>query len=426
MTILIKKFYQSASWNAFESIFYKAILTIHQTCLFYIATNFIYGLSSFIFAIIYLAVELGNLGLDRSIAQFSQAYLNDDRIFKRYLMPQILIQICFLLGLVLLALKYNWISLILKPAHATLSIAQIVLILVIIICESLRKTLRIVSQLLFLNKPAALLELSLILLYTGLFWCSVFAGYEISIYTIYTPLLIQSIIGIFFLTYLIIAQLRSTLLKSKAPKSKPEELNYLAIFKYRSQNYLYQLSEVLFSSNFLIYFFSNIIGIINIGPIKLANYFAVFLKALLDKTFGLTCLALFAKNKTLISNQAIIFNYAQKKLNLLLTGLILIFSICCLLTGLNQNIYYLALLFLVFTLINNFFIVYEQLFLIYNKILVLFIINLASLISFYLLYYIYPKLFISGQIAYLITFLAALRILSLAIVKLFTKHHFKI
>lgn len=421
MAEIIKKFYYSARWNAFESIFYKAILTIHQTCLFYIATKFIYGLSSFIFAIIYLTTELSNFGLDRSIAQFSPSYFSNQQYLKRYLVPQILIHFFLLLILILGALKYNLLNLILKPVQTALDPCQSLLILIIIFCESLRKTLRIISQLLFLNKTAALLELSLILIYTSLFWCSLGVGYQISIYTIYLPLVLQSLIGITMLSRLIVQKLRANQLDTKREYLASPDLCIWLIGKYRLQNYAYQLSEMVFSSNFLIYFFSTIIGLTNIGPIKLANYFAVFLKALLDKTFGLTSLALFAKNKVLIANQKIVFDFAQKKLNLLLTGLILIFGACYLIIGTHNSLHYLALLFLVFTLINNFFIVYEQLFLIHNKILSLFIINLACLATLGLLYCAYPVLFTAAQVIYLLALFAILRVASLLITKLITK-----
>jgi hypothetical protein len=423
MNQVIKKFYDSARWNTFESICYKAILTIHQTCLFYFATKLIYGLSSFIFAIIYLITELINLGLDKSIAQFSQNYFHNKNFFKRYFVTQMAIQATILLFFGMLALKYHLLDLLLRPAkQPCLANMQIYLIIVIVICESIRKTLRLISQLLFLNKPAALLELSLISIYTGLFWMSAWLGQQINLYTIYIPLLIQSLIGITGLLILISPQIKKNL--ASHPTSEHSDISYAKIYYYRLQNYLYQLSEMLFTSNFLIYFFTTIIGVINIGQVKLANYFAVFIKALLEKSFGLVSLAIFAKNKHLISTQKVLFNFVQSQLNLILSFLITIFSLLSLIAGYANNNNYLALLFLVFTLVNNFFIVYEQLYLIYNRISVLFLLNLACLASFIVVYLMFPDLFAANQAAYLLMILASLRIISLIITRSLTKSIF--
>jgi len=429
MTELIKKFSYSARWNAFESIFYKAILTIHQTCLFYFSNKLIYGLSSFIFAIIYLSVELINLGFDRSIAQFSQIYFHNPQFFKRYFLPQVIFQLALLITLSLFAFQFDWLNLILQTTHAQLHWQQTLLILVIIVCEALRKTFRTVAQLLFLNKASAYLELSLITIYTSLFWLSIWFGYQVNIYTIYFPLLIQSLIGLIGLLCLIATKLRLNfaLHEQKLLEQPKPSLSFKQIYYYRTQNYLYQISEMPFSSNFLIYFLSTIIGLVNIGPVKLANYFAVFIKALLDKTFGLTSLALFAKNKGVVESQKTIFAHAQSKLNAILICLILIFSACSLIvnaTNSTATTSYLAILFLIFALINNFFIVYEQLFLVYNKIITLFLLNLACMLVLVYLYITQPGLLTALNIVNVITILALLRALSLFLAKLKAKNIF--
>ena len=428
MTELIKKFNYNVRWNAFESVCYKAILTLHQTCFFYLANRLIYGFSSFLFAIIYLTVELVNFGLDRSIAQLFGDYFGYDKNLKYYLIPQLALQLFFLLFLGLITIKYNILNR-LVTTSIEISLDLALLILGIIFCESIRKTLRLISQLFFLNKPVAYLELSLILIYVSLFWLSYFTGYQISLNTIYIPLLLQSLIGILGLLYLILPQIKLLLIDSNASgiinsKHAITRLNWRMIFYYRAQNYLYQLSELLFTSNFLIYFFTHIVGVLNIGPIKLANYFAVFIKALLERTLGLASLAIFAKNKHLIVAQKTIFDIAQRRLNLVLTNLIIIFSACALIADasnfINNNLY-LALLFLLFTIVNNFFIIYEQFFLINNRILFLFGLNLICLTSFVGLLHIYPALYLQANLAYLIVILASLRIMTLLLVKLFTK-----
>jgi len=422
MTDLIKKFNYGARWNAFESIFYKAILATHQTCLFYFASRLVYGFSSLLFAIIYLTVDLINLGLDHSVAQLSGNYLESRPNFKYYLVPQLIAQI-FILFLLLFTVATNYVQLNQKllPDAAYLHLNQWLLLAVIIMCESIHKSLRLFAQLLFLNKPASILASSLILIYVGLFWGMVLVGYPIDLYTIYLPLLIQSLIGITGLLILIIPKFKLRLNHKKLSDYQTTKLNWIIIFYARAQNYLYHLSEILFSSNFLIYLFSAISGLITIGPIKLANYLAVFLKALLERTFGLTSLAIFAQNKNLIKEQKRLFEFAQRKLNFTLVFLFTVFGACTLLTGILHQSSYLALLFFGFTLINNFLIIYEQLFLIYNKILFLFILNLVGIAGFLLFLNLNPQ----ASIAQLIILLAIFRIATLLAVKLVTKNLLK-
>lgn len=410
---LIKKLNHSTKWNAIESVLYKAILATHQACLFYIASKFIYGLSSVLFALMYLMVEFLNLGLDKSLAQLSQAYLGNKQNFWRYLVPQLIFQAC-LLSIVLFVLINNYtfagICFSAKFKCAFLTKQQWLLISIIIFSEAIRKTLRLVAQLFFLNRPAAILELGLISIYVSIFWTSIWIGYEIGILTIYIPLLLQSIIGVIGLVYLI------------TPKMFVEEeqnisiLTWKQVLLYRIKNYLYQLSEMLFSGNFLISFFTPIVGIVNIGPLKLANYIAVFLKAVLERTFGLTSLAIFAKTKHLAIEQKELFNIAQKRLSIVLVTLTGLFFVFAPIATFINKVTYLSLLFFGFALINNFFIIYEQLFIVRNQISILFLLNTVSVTIFWLFNFAYPEIDVAG----LIFLLVALRVISLLVTRKIT------
>lgn len=419
MTDIIRKFYYGQRWNAFESIFYKAVLLVHQTCLFYFATRLVYGFSSLLFALIYLAVELINLGFDHSCAQLSVNYFNSKTNFKYYFLPQLIIQFMILgIFLITLASNYQLINLTLLPVNAFLTKNQWCLLGVIIICESIRKTLRLIAQLLFLNKLAALLESSLILIYVCLFWTAIFYGYQINIYTIYIPLLIQSIVGVVGLLYFITPRLKYEL---QIHEINNKKITCLEIFYIRLKNYLYQLSELLFSSNFLIYFLSLTTSLIVIGPIKLANYLAVFIKALLERTFGFTSLAIFVRNKHLINDQKKLFFNTQRTLNFILITILLIVSVSFLIISQFSPNAYPALLFFSFTLINNFLIIYEQLFLVYNRILTLFLLNLGSIMLCLGFIYYNPQASADILIIWFIVCRSAL----LLIVKIITGRFFK-
>lgn len=383
MTNLINQLNKSLKWNAAEGILYKAILAAHQSYLFYYISAQLYGLSSLFFAIIYLTVELFNFGFDRSLAQLFSDYFEQPIYVRKYLLPQVWFQL-ILLGLFWIGSIWGGGKienfLIQKFHISSQGFWFWVLISSTIFFESIRRTLRMLAQLCFLNKPAALLELSLISLYVGVFWLRIWSGVRVDLYEIYLPLLLQSVLGVTILGALVWQALRPAM--QPRPASVFDRVNlqfgWGLIWRTRLSNYCYQLSEMLFSSNFLVYFFSLKLGLIKVAPLKLANYFAIFLKALLEKTFGFSTLALFAQVRHTRHAQFTLFREGQSRLNLFLKFLTVLFlslGAYLLIYDLTSQ-YGLAWLFFGFTLINSFFIIYEQLFIIHRRLWLLTGLNL--------------------------------------------------
>ncbi len=387
MMTLIQQLNRSLKWNAIEGILYKAILVLHQSYLFYYISSQLYGLSSLFFAMIYLMVELFNFGFDKSLAQLFSDYFEQPINAHKYLKPQVWFQIG-LLGLIWVAiiLGANQIEsfLIHKFQIEPQTIFFWILISTTIFFESIRKTLRMLAQLCFLNRSAALLELGLISLYVLIFWSRVWSGSTVTLTEIYLPLLLQSVLGVTVLGHLVWQTLRPTLQPRPASVFDRINLNFgwKLILQTRLSNYCYQFSEAFFSSNLLVYFFSFKLGLAKVAPLKLANYFAIFLKALLEKTFGFSTLALFAQVKHTRHAQFTLFREGQGQLNLFLKILTIIF----LSLGAYLLVYDLApkfglaWLFFGFTLINSFFIIYEQLFIIHRRLWLITSLNLLVIL----------------------------------------------
>ena len=386
MMNLIDQLNKSLKWNAIEGILYKAVLVLHQSYLFYYISSQLYGLSSLFFAIIYLAVELFNFGFDRSLAQLFSDYFEQPANARKYLFPQVWLQLSILSLLWLgLSLGANfWENFFVhKFQIAPQGFFFWLLISSTIFFESIRRTIRMLAQLCFLNKTAALLELGLICLYVGIFWIRIWSGVTVNLYEIYLPLLLQSVLGVVILGYLVQIKLTPTL--RPRPTSVFDRVNpqlgWGLIWRTRLSNYCYQLSEMLFSSNFLVYFFSLKLGLVKVAPLKLANYFAIFLKAILEKTFGFSTLALFAQVKHTRHAQFTLFREGQSQLNFFLKFLTVLFlslGVYLLAYDLASQ-YGLAWLFFGFTLINSFFIIYEQLFIIHRRLWLLTSLNLLVL-----------------------------------------------
>jgi len=395
MTDLVRKFNSALRWNMLESIWYKAILTVHQFGFFWAATPLIYGFSSIIFALVYLIVEIIGFGFDRTTAQYSGFYFSDKHSFQLFFLPQLIIHLIST-GLIASLIWYFHprLNLILAqnfghPEFVSLPPNIWFLITAIIFCEVIRKSARMLGQLFFINKPAAILEMGLILLYIVYFWSAFLISHQISLYTVFVPLLAQSVIGFAVLFVLLRRKFSDIIYQDCAQDT---DLSWSRILQARKLNFFYQLSEMPFGSNFLIYFLSLIIGVVKIGQVKLANYLAVFIKTLLERSLGLASLASMASASRLPKLQRQLFDLAQRKLYFLLGSLsgifLLVISAYLLTSHFNwQSTIMLALLFFGFTLINNFFIIYEQFLIIQHQIRFLLFANVIALALTATIYY---------------------------------------
>ncbi len=293
----------------------------------------------------------------------------------------------------------------------------------LIVFEGVKKTLKMLAQLSFLNKQSAFIELSSIILYLLIIWSSYFYNSKtIDFSIIFLALIIQSIIANVFFLILIFKVYKN--LPDKKQIYEPFIVS--RIIKNRLFNFANQFSHLFFSGNFLIPFLAFIFGLVQISTLKLINIIAVYITVIFERTFGLTSGALLSHTKDFgkeIKQKAL--NLATKKLYTILYGIIIfsIFSFQFIFKKyfLDDSLLFPSYIFFLIIIFENFFITYEEFFLVEEKIYYFFTTNLVSLILFYGLLTTFKFSILKGLI-----YLLFIRILTFILLRIISKYLLKI
>lgn len=269
----IKWFTQAASWNAAESLFYQLALNTHLIVLYNIAGKQISGSIGLCFCIIYLCAAMINAGFDQWLPASISA-LTQKRFIK------ILGNQSTLAVSLLVLIAPFIIGIYLHKLH--LGLASALLITLCVFFEQLRKTLRQIAQLLFLQRYAALIELLNLLFYLTLFWGSWHLYGTVQLTTALVPLATQSVVGTLLL---------GTIIWRSLPESSECDIPHFTS-KRRLEIVSAQLSRLLFSSNALIAFLGVLYSMQTIAILKLTSSMTLFIGILIEHVIGAPLVAL--------------------------------------------------------------------------------------------------------------------------------------
>lgn len=415
--LVYRLFNRGVKWNAFEGIFYQTILTCHQAILFSVLDNFTYGLIGVSFSVLYLSILFFNFGFDKSLAAFFPLFIKNKSLFKKIFIRQFLIQAIFLSLIFFVVILFSKQMFFWFFSKFLFDINILPILALILITESLKKSLRYVCELAFLNKQIAITEICLISSYVIFFWIGYFYLNKVNLYLVFVPHLIQSIFGVLIFSYFLI-----NIYKTLSNEKENITLNNIKEIIYaRISNYFNQLSHLLFSGNFVIPFLACIYGLKKISIFKLLNIISVYFTVILERTFGLTSGALLSHlhNLTKDAKQAAL-NIATNKL------LIVIYAIFIFLFFNFKNFFYSAFeipdvgiisiyLFLFSIIFENLFITMEQFFIVENKIYYFVIVNLFAAFIFYL--FSSTAFFISFDLKWILLFFILTRIFCFIILR---------
>src|SRR5579885_1486724 len=296
MNILYKKYTRSLQWNTIEAIVYQTILVGHQLLLFSNIDRSMYGLMGTLFSSIYLILPLINGGLDGSLAPFFDNITQSKQSLRALLIPHYFPELFAVLALIggWIIAKEQLISLV-----PTLSAAEgmvVVSIFCIILSEGLKKTLRTLLQLAFLNHKTALIELMTLTSYTGIIWAAFLMGYSINLTLIFLPMALTSIFSTTLLAYSAL-QLYKELPDN--PHFSIEPGLTKRMIKSRIFMTIHYMSHVIFSSNFLIPLYALSSGLQTAGIFKLVSTCIYAITTIVYKIFGLTSEALLTQVRNL-------------------------------------------------------------------------------------------------------------------------------
>ncbi|MFA5074857.1 MAG: hypothetical protein WC436_02025 [Candidatus Babeliales bacterium] len=408
-------FKSSFRWNLFGSGFYESLKILHQIFLLKIMFPTAYGLQGSIFSIIYLTVYLAEFGISNSITPFLSIFIKSKENFKKtfilfYLIPQVLI---FLIASAIATYFYSKSFLYEKNNPITF------LIFLIIPFEGIRIFFRRFLHTLFFSKKIVITESILVIFYFSTVWlCYIFFNFQMSQNLIFIPYFIDTFLGVSIFSFYIFNFYK---------KLNSKKLDYPAnllkrIIKTRFFNYSIQVSKNFFTGNFLTPFFASGFGLEKAGLFNLANHIAESIKSITKVTLIFSGNALFARIKnSSMQVKRLAFNVLSKNLNLIIYPIIIFVFINYKNLISLKNIFFLtsttilqSSIFSIIALLEYFFIIYEQFYIMEEKTARLFLLKIFEFALFYI--FILAKNFASPVTTLIGIFIV--RILSLLIISI--------
>lgn len=361
------------AWNTIESIVYQSILILHLIALYRHTDPSFFGMMGIIFSLLYLMTFLANAGLDTALAPYARLLSTDHRFWHTIVLPHLHIQ-CLIYGIIGLC------GIIINALFIHLPFILSIILALLLVTESTKKTFRTIAHLTFHNQLAALVEITIVSIYVALVWL-LYAYYTmLSLTLILFPLFVTSLISCLMLGWFLYR------LYYHLPAESTEPIPTNATFM-RTRLYTYgaHLGHILFSSNFLLPFCALHIGLAHTGIFKLISSITHTITTMVYKIFGPTSQALFShiSTSTHHDKQHLFFTLTEY-LHHVLYGLIIFFVINYTklmgthvsTTTINSP---LIILFLVIQLTEHLFIVYEKFFIAHHRLVYLCTLSLISL-----------------------------------------------
>jgi hypothetical protein len=323
-----------------------------------------------------------NVGFDAAISPLFASFTATKKHFRLILGPQIVLQTFLFLSIIPLGL---FAQLVLTSLFSVplLPSATIIILGLITLFEGTKKNLKMILQVAFLSKQVALIEIFTIILYAALVWSWYAITQTVNLMTVMIPMLIISFIDILVLshyTYQFYLQLPDE------ESSNKSNIQWQRIIRIRLSNWLHQLSNMLYSSNFLVPFFSMTIGLANAGLFKLISSITYFITTIIHRVFGNASSAVLAHTKECsLEEKQVTFTAMTSTFNQILYGFLIFAAInyrkILTLNGVEDTHVNWAISYLFFfmNIIENFLIAYEKFIAAEEKTGYLVMINLTSI-----------------------------------------------
>ena len=413
MEKIYEKLAYSLKWITFESVTYQILFLIHQIVLFFVSKGKLYGIIGATFSLIYFTVTIASFGLESSLSPFFKKISDSQNRFRRFFSIQILPTFAFT---IVAAMVFVFIV----PSSYTF----IILISLIVLSESIKKTLRGALYLAFKNQTNAYVEIASILAYITSIWSCYLFTKKITLHLIFVPMLLTSVIStaiLFLFLYKFYKTMPAHTNKANIPLAR--------VAKCRTINFINQFTHNMFSGNFLTPFFAFQFGLTQAGTFKLMSHISYGVTSLMRKIFGWASDTILAQTKdTGLQEKKAAFSAITAKLHNVVYAIIIFLTINltkivrCSHTGNSATNWQLIIFFLIITLSENLFITYEKFYITEEKNFYILLCNLLS-IAFLTVIISFSSYF--PQLTLLIL-IASSRIGLFAILSLFSYHKWTI
>lgn len=284
MNELHHRFHRSIRWNTIEALGYHTLFIGHQIALFRYVDKSLYGKMGTLFAMIYAVIALANLGLDFSLAPLFNEIKASKESVKKILLPQCIIQIAIVIGVGAIFFLYTPLT------NQPLIYCLVIMIMII---ESIRKTMRIILQLLFLNHITSITEITFLLVYVASTWLLFFFYEEFSLPIILVPFVFCYTTSIGVMAYFLHEEYKNL-------SSNPILIDIFLlkrIVQLRASTALYTLGHQLFSSNILLPWIALHSGFVQAGVWQLITSITYTITSVVHKIGGFATQALLATIK---------------------------------------------------------------------------------------------------------------------------------
>lgn len=278
-------FKKALTWNSSTAFLYKAILLFHQIMLYAVISKPLYGIQSTLFAAIYALIACTNFGFEETLLPFFSTYSQSKQQFKQILHHFILriiavAIISMIFYITLLSAPFTFIQNIRLYCDDT-----VILLIPLIFCiESIKKSISTMIQLAFLQKNISYAELGMLVSYVTIIWTIFAIQTNISLYTIFIPMLITTSCELLYLSYIFIQYYQQLSLHSMPHAKIPLQ----TLFMQRLFNWIHQVTKTFFSPNTMTIMFAYVLGFQQAATIKFFTNIITLGYTCIHKTVGIS------------------------------------------------------------------------------------------------------------------------------------------
>lgn len=252
MKTITEQFLAGIKWNTLEACLYQGILWGYHLMLFSTFDRSFYGTVGILFSLLFIGVTLCTLGLDSALSPFIRHYTESKSSFAILAKQQCIPNILIYGGLLLLAYSYDFNTFFSLFGIPHLEQAFIIVLILLLILESIKKTIKTFLGLLFYNPQLATLEIIYIFLYVTTIAGFHYSGIPITLYTLFMPMAFYSAFAIGILAvwlHDLYQQLPDLAYTHDATLTK-------RMVQSRFFGYINQLGHLIFSGNMLVAVFA--------------------------------------------------------------------------------------------------------------------------------------------------------------------------
>lgn len=314
----LNQFKQGLLWNLFDSVGSQGILVLYHILFRALFGTALHGIMGCMLSLFYLALTIGNFGLDSTLAPFLEFIIHSRKSMRtfitRHMIPQIIVWTIF-------ALFWS----IFYPHAAALPLASTItsslhpelaaLMGLFFIVESLRKTARAFLHLTFYTALTALVEVGGTAFYLLSILMIYYVRGTLSLEESWQALLASGLIQLMALIIGLIHFYRT--LPTHPAQSIPSDAHLSKrIIKTRLFVWANQCMKQLFSGNFLVPICALQFGIEQASLMKIMTSISYWVTLIANKAFGVTSNALLAHLKfRSLETQRAAFSYLTYLLN---------------------------------------------------------------------------------------------------------------